>query len=149
MHVTDPYADDQSLSNPDYQRVAAHSLEALSTAASDNPNSDGPPPNAFDDFTNLYTHSQGHGRRQGGSISHLHNQNSDIGFLLNPSSNTPSALIDPNLEVSHDHDLAHDLQQHQEGGLGVGDESKLDGAQIEEQVLAALQSTAESLGGSA
>lgn len=90
-------------------------------------------------------------RRQGGSLSHLHNQNNDIGFLLNPSSNTPSALIDPNLEVSHDHDhdLAHELQQHHEDGLDVGDGSKLDGAQIEEQVLAALQSTAESLGGSA
>lgn len=110
VHVSDPTADDPSALSPPpqtppstdaYQQVAAHTLEALSTAAADHISY---PPQA----TAYYTASgpQAETIPEYGFVKNdtgkgLGGPSNNINFLLNPShGQTSSLLIDPNLEAT-------------------------------------------------
>lgn len=108
--VHDPFEDEQNgpslvATNPNtsdpYQQVAAHTLEALSTAAVDHPPYSSSP--NYADYSGVYPsrgdiHS-GYGPARQDGVHAAGHQNNNISFLLNPSS-TPSSMIDPNLESS-------------------------------------------------
>ena len=83
-----------------YQQVAAHTLEALSTAAADHVSY---PPQATAYYTAATPQTESHPeygfvRTDGAGIAP---QTGNINFLLNPSQGqTPASLIDPTLESS-------------------------------------------------
>lgn len=122
--IDNPYDENQNPSNPgvatSYQQVASHSLEALSTAATDQPNY--PQPH-YDDFGTGSLGGRSSSRTGYGPAMHGQNhQNIDISHLLNPSSNTPANMIDPNLEATD----VQEVVQHQD--------DKTSGAQIDGSV---------------
>lgn len=104
VYVTDPTAEDTSTPPPQaqtpdsYQQVAAHTLEALSTAAADHISY---PPQATAYYTSMtsqdvhpdYAFVRG---EAGNGVGH----GNQINLLLNPQGQTPSSLIDPNLEAT-------------------------------------------------
>ncbi|EHY59969.1 hypothetical protein HRR83_006333 [Exophiala dermatitidis] len=107
IYVTDPDAEDSRTPPPQtetpsesYQQVAAHTLEALSTAAADHisypPQATAyytsmPPQDAHPDYA-FVRGEAGNGMHGG--------QGNNINFLLNPPGQTPASLIDPNLEAT-------------------------------------------------
>lgn len=143
VHVTDPFEDEQTApTSADYQQVAAHSLEALSTAAAGNSTAE-PRELEYAEYSGSYEPA---GKRSENTLARADQANPDINFLLNPSS-TPSALIDPNLEASSDaqgrvdvfevgkhENSGEDEQQKRENT----EQLKEDATSIDQQVYAAL-----------
>ncbi|EXJ91154.1 hypothetical protein A1O1_04263 [Capronia coronata CBS 617.96] len=113
IYVTDPTAEDSTTPPPQaqtpsdsYQQVAAHTLEALSTAAADHISY---PPQATAYYTSV-TSQDAHPDYafvRGESANGNGGQGNQINLLLNPQGQTPSSLIDPNLEAT----VAHAAEQ--------------------------------------
>ncbi|EXJ92966.1 hypothetical protein A1O3_01522 [Capronia epimyces CBS 606.96] len=107
IYVTDPTAEDSTTPPPpqtqtpsdSYQQVAAHTLEALSTAAADHVSY---PPQATAYYTTVASQDAhpDYAFVRGEPGSGIGGQNNNINFLLNPQGQTPSSLIDPNLEAT-------------------------------------------------
>lgn len=121
IHVSDPTADDTNATTPSpqteansdtYQQVAAHTLEALSTAAAADHTSYPPQGTAY--YTAQTESNPEYGFvPEPGSTGTGPSPNMNY-VLIHPSSRdeTPSALIDPNLETT--------VAQAAEQAVGVG-----------------------------
>jgi hypothetical protein len=154
--IDNPYDESQNPSNPNmaassYQQVASHSLEALSTAATDHPTylSAG----NYGDYNSHHFVGRSNSRTGYGPVMHGQNhQNTDINFLLNPS-NTPANMIDPNLEVTAADENTQQSNDQTQGSVESGAhgiEGQLDDkehfdnkVQSEEQVAFLLRNYAE------
>jgi len=141
----DPPAGQASNSDSNaYQEVAAHSLEALSTAAAGNRAYD--PVTTYQEYSNIYaTHGGQSGYGPARDETLPDGSHNNIGFLLNPTAGTPSSVIDPNLEAS----VIEAAEQSAAAALSTSPQIQKDGTeapdQAEEQVVAALRTFQDQL----
>lgn len=140
IHVSDPNAEDVTATSPPpqtstaetYQQVAAHTLEALSTAAADHTSY---PPQGTAYYTAANAQNEAHpeygfvqaesaGSSTGGPSSNVNYYLSDS----NAQNQTDTSLIDPNLETSAANGTEHggdgEAEQAGKPSAETGDEEK-------------------------
>ncbi len=123
VYVADPNAEELTTPPPHtpatsdkYQQVAAHTLEALSTAATDHISY---PPQATAYYTATPANAHvDYGFVRGEPGAGVGGPANNIDFLLNPQGQTPASMIDPTLESS----VAQALEQVGESKPTVNDD---------------------------